>query len=82
VGPSTILDAVVKRKIPSPCWESNPDRSTPSIVAIPTGVFTIYKVPAVIFRLYLASKLAAKYLERKAENPQNIRYVKCTLKLK
>jgi hypothetical protein len=24
VGPRTVLDAVVKRKIPSTCWESNP----------------------------------------------------------
>jgi hypothetical protein len=24
VGPRTVLDAVVKGKIPSPCWESNP----------------------------------------------------------
>jgi len=24
VGPTAILDAVVMRKIPSPCWESNP----------------------------------------------------------
>jgi hypothetical protein len=24
VGPRAVLDAVVRRKIPSPCWESNP----------------------------------------------------------
>jgi hypothetical protein len=24
VGPRAVLDAVVKRKIPKPCWESNP----------------------------------------------------------
>jgi hypothetical protein len=24
VGPRAILDTVVKRKIPSPCWDSNP----------------------------------------------------------
>jgi hypothetical protein len=24
VGPRAVLDMVVKRKIPSPCWESNP----------------------------------------------------------
>jgi hypothetical protein len=25
VRPRAVLDAVVKRKIPSPCWESNPE---------------------------------------------------------
>jgi hypothetical protein len=29
VGPSAGLDAVVRRKIPSPCWDSNPRSSSP-----------------------------------------------------
>jgi hypothetical protein len=33
-GPRTDLDAVAGRKIPSPCWDSNPDHSAPSIVTI------------------------------------------------
>jgi hypothetical protein len=35
VGPRTVLDAVVKRKIPSPRRKSNP-RTPISLVAIPT----------------------------------------------
>jgi hypothetical protein len=36
VGPRAGLDAVAKRKIPSRCRESNPDRSARSVVTIPT----------------------------------------------
>jgi hypothetical protein len=34
--PTAGLDAVAKRKIPSPCQVSNPDRSARSLVAMPT----------------------------------------------
>jgi len=36
VGSRAVLDAVAKRKIPSLCRESNPDRPACSLVAIPT----------------------------------------------
>jgi hypothetical protein len=36
VGPRISLDAVAKRKIPSLCPESNPDRPGRSLVTIPT----------------------------------------------
>jgi len=32
VGPRVVLDVVVKRKVPSPCWESNP--RTPIVQSI------------------------------------------------
>jgi hypothetical protein len=35
MGPRAGLDMVVKRKGPSPCRESNPDRPAHSLVAIP-----------------------------------------------
>jgi hypothetical protein len=35
VGPRAVLDAVVKRKIPSPFWVSNPLSSSPQPGAIP-----------------------------------------------
>jgi hypothetical protein len=34
VGPRTSMDAVVKRKIPYPCQESNPDRPARNLVAM------------------------------------------------
>jgi hypothetical protein len=36
MGSRAGLEAVMKRKILSPCRDSNPDRPTPSLVAIPT----------------------------------------------
>jgi hypothetical protein len=36
MGPRAGLDAVVKRRIPSPCRELNPDRPGRSLVSIPT----------------------------------------------
>jgi hypothetical protein len=36
VGPGAVLDAVVKRKVPSSCQESNPSCPARSLVAIPT----------------------------------------------
>jgi hypothetical protein len=36
VGPGAILNAVVKRKIPSPFRESKPNRPARSLVALPT----------------------------------------------
>jgi len=38
VGPRASLDtAVVKRKIPSPCWDLNPQSSSPQPSIIPQG---------------------------------------------
>jgi hypothetical protein len=36
VGPRTVLAEVVKRKIPSPCQESNPGRPSLSLVTVMT----------------------------------------------
>jgi hypothetical protein len=50
VGPRTVLDAVVKRKIPSPRRESNPrnpDRPARRPVAIPTE---LSQLPRINFR--------------------------------
>jgi hypothetical protein len=47
VGPRAGLDAVVKRKIPSPCRDSNPRSSSPQSSAIPLcypGSFKYYDV--------------------------------------
>jgi hypothetical protein len=33
VGPRAVLDMVVKRKIPSPCWESNPRTPIVQLIA-------------------------------------------------
>jgi hypothetical protein len=41
VAPSTCLDAVAKRKIPSPFRKSNPDRPARKVVAIPTDLSRI-----------------------------------------
>jgi hypothetical protein len=38
VGPRAGLDTVVKRKILSPCQESNPDRPSRSLVVIRTEI--------------------------------------------
>jgi hypothetical protein len=49
VGPRAVLDAMVKRKIPSPRRESpgsrNPDRPARGLVAIPTGLSRLYIRP-------------------------------------
>jgi hypothetical protein len=42
-GPGAVLNAVVKRKIPSPRRKSNPDRPARSLVAIPTELSRILK---------------------------------------
>jgi hypothetical protein len=44
VGPRTGLDAVVKRKIPSPCWDSNPRSSSPLFSTIHSffSIFAFY----------------------------------------
>jgi hypothetical protein len=41
VGPRDGLDAVAKRKIPSPCRESNSDRPAFSLVTILTELFRL-----------------------------------------
>jgi hypothetical protein len=51
VGPIIGLDAVAKREIPSPRWESNPDRPARSLVAIPTELSLLSnKVIIIIIR--------------------------------
>jgi hypothetical protein len=42
VGTRTGLDAVVKRKIPSPCLESNPDRTVRSLINTPTELALLF----------------------------------------
>jgi hypothetical protein len=55
VGPRAGLDAVVKRKFPNPCQESNPSRQTRSLVAIPTELR--YGYQSVLYYFLLGSVL-------------------------
>jgi hypothetical protein len=45
VGPRAGLDTMSKRKIPSPCWESNPDDPIAQSVA---SHYTDWAIPAII----------------------------------
>jgi hypothetical protein len=36
VGPRTCLEAVSRKELPRPRWESNPDRPAPNLVAVLT----------------------------------------------
>jgi len=45
VGTRASLDAVAKRKIPSPCRQSNPDHPTYNLVAILTALFRLLTRP-------------------------------------
>jgi hypothetical protein len=42
VGLRAVLDAMVKRKIPSPCRDFNPRSSSPYLSAIPTDLSRLF----------------------------------------
>jgi hypothetical protein len=71
VGPRAGLDAVVKRKIPSLCWQSNPSRPARSTVAIPTEQLTPWsRVLAKLPVTQLVKKLnSLPFLEPKGSLP-------------
>jgi hypothetical protein len=55
VGPRAVLDTVVKRKIPSPLRESNPDRPSrsPALYRLSYHGSCVYEVPRIIVLLNL-----------------------------
>jgi hypothetical protein len=69
VGSRVDLDAVEKRKISSPCRESNPDRPAPSLAAIPAEIFELaqllwlYSKVTENVALYFHSTRASSFLE-------------------
>jgi hypothetical protein len=50
VGPRAVVDAVVKRKIPSPRRESNPDHPVRSLVSI---LIEVYQLPQFYLKYFL-----------------------------
>jgi hypothetical protein len=57
MGPRVVLDAMVKRKIPSPCWDSKPCNLDRSLVTILTElpwplicvIIETYKIKQLIY---------------------------------
>jgi hypothetical protein len=61
VGPGSGLDAVVKRKIPCPCQESNPDRTACSLVVVPNELSRIPE--AIVLCFSCLSVLFASFIQ-------------------
>jgi len=58
MGPRASLDAVVKRKIPSPCWNSNPQSSSPQPSAIYLRYLSsLYRLRLNIYSLHISINL-------------------------